>query len=197
MNYNNLLSTWEASVCAFELCFRPSSYESHRFSGLSPEVVLNCFLSSLRLDKQKGIIVFHPTNMSQVTAPTVSCFSSAPPFQATPPPPRQSLPLQTRVQFPIYLLSPMEMQARHAKGLRFNCNEYFTPGHKCRPKQFLLLLNDEHDRPDDSSGLEWPLPPSLPPEDTPSPLPTALSDSTNHQPAELFHLSAEAYLGSL
>ena len=32
-----------------------------------------------------------------------------------------------------------EMQRRQAQGLCFNCNERFTPGHRCSQPQLLLL----------------------------------------------------------
>lgn len=35
-----------------------------------------------------------------------------------------------------------EMQSRRAQGLCFNCDEKFTPGHKCRGPQLLLLEGD-------------------------------------------------------
>ena len=36
-------------------------------------------------------------------------------------------------------LSWDEMQKRRAQGLCFNCNDKFTPGHKCQGPQLLLL----------------------------------------------------------
>lgn len=38
------------------------------------------------------------------------------------------------------------MQQRRTQGLCFNCDEWFQPGHRCKTKQFLLLLD-----PDDST----------------------------------------------
>jgi hypothetical protein len=55
------------------------------------------------------------------------------------------------------------MEARRAKGLCFNCDEKFHRGHRCGPKQFLLLLCD-----DPFAMLPETLPP---PEEAPPPLP--------------------------
>ena len=37
------------------------------------------------------------------------------------------------------------MQRRRAQGLCFSCDEKFTPGHRCRKSQLLLLENEEED----------------------------------------------------
>lgn len=53
---------------------------------------------------------------------------------------------------PVKRLTPIEMAARREKGLCFNCDAKFVPGHKCSPPQFLCLMVDvaEEEPPDDS-----------------------------------------------
>ncbi|KAA8517518.1 hypothetical protein F0562_017852 [Nyssa sinensis] len=64
-----------------------------------------------------------------------------------PPPPMRALlalPLATRaaptaLATPVQRLTWDEMQRRRAQGLCFNCNEYFTAGHRCQGTQILML----------------------------------------------------------
>lgn len=41
------------------------------------------------------------------------------------------------------------MAVRREKGLCFNCDEMFTPGHRCKSKQFLCLLAEENTMTDE------------------------------------------------
>ncbi|KAL0430619.1 UNVERIFIED_CONTAM: Transposon Ty3-I Gag-Pol polyprotein [Sesamum radiatum] len=52
-----------------------------------------------------------------------------------------------RPTLPIKRLTPAEMQARRIKSFCFNCDEWFVPGHRCKPKLFFLLLADEDVEP--------------------------------------------------
>ncbi|KAK9081685.1 hypothetical protein Syun_030903 [Stephania yunnanensis] len=40
-------------------------------------------------------------------------------------------------------LTPAEMTVRREKGLHFNCDEKFVPGHKCKGRQFLCIIDDD------------------------------------------------------
>ncbi|GAV65825.1 hypothetical protein CFOL_v3_09339, partial [Cephalotus follicularis] len=44
---------------------------------------------------------------------------------------------------PVKQLTPAELKIRKDKGLCYNCDEKFRPGHKCKSKYFLLLVNNE------------------------------------------------------
>ena len=78
-------------------------------------------------------------------------------------------------------ISPAEMQIRREKGLCYNCDEKFSPSHKCRNRQFMLMLSD----PDE--GDSPPLVDSI--------------DQQDSQPVEdssmIPHLSFHAYQGSV
>ncbi|KAK4429273.1 hypothetical protein Salat_1227600 [Sesamum alatum] len=90
MHANQLLSIWNSFVKALELHFGPSTYENHcqalfkcsqtgsleeyllnferfcnRVTDLSPQSILDCFLSGLRREVQKEMVVLHPTSISQ------------------------------------------------------------------------------------------------------------------------------------
>ncbi|KAL0412013.1 UNVERIFIED_CONTAM: Transposon Ty3-I Gag-Pol polyprotein [Sesamum latifolium] len=86
------------------------------------------------------------------------------------------------------------MQARRAKGLYFNCDERFQPGHCCKSK-FLLLLADEEtpdlDSESDSFGEFSSYDVVVPP-----PLPTSLLPDVAPSSSEHFHLSLDALSGS-
>lgn len=45
-------------------------------------------------------------------------------------------------------LTPMEMDARRAKGLCFNCDEWFIKGHRCQKKQLYVITGDEEEEVD-------------------------------------------------
>ncbi|KAL0297738.1 UNVERIFIED_CONTAM: hypothetical protein Sradi_6825900 [Sesamum radiatum] len=47
---------------------------------------------------------------------------------------------------PIKHLSPLEMHARRVKGLCFNCDERFVPGHRCKPNESSPSPFPESDR---------------------------------------------------
>ncbi|GKA61827.1 transposon ty3-I gag-pol polyprotein [Tanacetum coccineum] len=50
------------------------------------------------------------------------------------------------------------MAARREKGLCFNCDETFSPGHRCKSKQFLCLLAEEDVQVNGTDGFVEPTP---------------------------------------
>ncbi|KAL0289871.1 UNVERIFIED_CONTAM: Retrovirus-related Pol polyprotein from transposon [Sesamum angustifolium] len=104
---------------------------------------------------------------------------SLPPLLSAPPP---------KPLFPARHLTPTEMQARCAQGLCFNCDEKFSPCHKCKAKQFLLLLPGDIDADLVSSS------PSDPDSPPPPPQPPSFLSS---EPPLHFHLSNAAVTGPL
>lgn len=74
---------------------------------------------------------------------------------------------------PFRRISFQEMQVRKAKGLCFNCDEKFTPSHKCATRK-LLLLQWEDEPPDDlnqdTADFVVELDTSQSPDDSPSKL---------------------------
>ena len=45
--------------------------------------------------------------------------------------------------FPINKLTPAELKIRREKGLCYNCDDKYAPGHKCKSKFILLISNDD------------------------------------------------------
>ena len=48
-------------------------------------------------------------------------------------------PTKFKTASPMKKLTCKEMQNRRTQGLCFNCDEKFTPGHRCKGSQLLLL----------------------------------------------------------
>ncbi|KAK4383185.1 hypothetical protein Sango_2800500 [Sesamum angolense] len=146
------------TVAEFQLAFETLS---NQVRGLPPDARLDCFLSSLRSNIQRKLAVFQPTSMSQAIGLGKLLDSSSvsrhpiylPPLRSVPAPslppllpaplPRPPSAPNQRGPLPIHRLSPVEMQAHRTKRLCFNCDDPFTPGHRCRPKFLLLLSEDE------------------------------------------------------
>ncbi|OMO83137.1 Retrotransposon gag protein [Corchorus olitorius] len=137
---------------------------SNRVAGFTDEHLLNLFISGLRHDIQSEVIIQNPQRLSQALAlaklyeakladnrttyrapALTSSPSSLPPrhstFSSTAPPPKALPP--SAGGFPIRRLTASEMQARRSKGLCFNCDDQFNPGHRCKTTPFLVLQCDE------------------------------------------------------
>ncbi|GJV97752.1 transposon ty3-G gag-pol polyprotein [Tanacetum coccineum] len=177
---NNLLTTWDNFTRALETRFGPSSYDNHQATlfklcqtstvtayqteferlsncvvGLSPQALLDCFISGLRHDIQQELTVLRPQTITQAIGlakliedklhdqtldrPKPIAYPS-PTSQLMPTTqPLLDNPLSHTQSLPIKKLTPVEMQKRRAEGLCYNCPEKYQPGHRCTPPQFLLL----------------------------------------------------------
>ncbi|XP_050895185.1 uncharacterized protein LOC127101785 [Lathyrus oleraceus] len=148
------LSTWSAFTRALELRFGSSSYVNHQAA---------LFKLRLRADIQRELAILQPHSITQaiglaklVEAKILDSKPSyaRPPQSASSPsllgpagnPPPSSIPIRR--------LSPTEMQERRSRGLCFNCDDKFSPGHRCHKKQFLLLLAEEEPPPEPSTLLQ-------------------------------------------
>ena len=47
--------------------------------------------------------------------------------------------MESRLRLPLQSLSPTQMEERRRKGLCFNCDEKFQPGHQCKSTKLFLL----------------------------------------------------------
>ncbi|CAM9000452.1 unnamed protein product [Rhodiola kirilowii] len=72
------------------------------------------------------------------------------PYQPTKPPyrPPSDTPRPNQNPLPFRRLTAAEIAARREKGLCFNCDEKFVPGHTCRPRFQCLLLEEPADAED-------------------------------------------------
>lgn len=141
----------------------------NRVTNLPKSAILDCFISGLKPEFQHDMAILQPTSISQViglaklieskitASKPYSNFHKQQPRQITTPtssnpllptPPQQLAlppPQNYKPALPICRLTPTELQNRRARGLCFNCDEHFIPGHRCKPTQFLLLLTNEED----------------------------------------------------
>ncbi|MCH96843.1 hypothetical protein A2U01_0017833, partial [Trifolium medium] len=132
---------------------------SNRVVGLSHTSLLNCFISGLRKDIQHELTILKPSSLTQAIdlAKLVEAKISAQnklflrpfkrPTPTSPSTPSNSQPsvLGSPPPLPIRRLNTTEQLERRSKGLCFNCDEKFHPGHRCARKQFLLFLTDDTD----------------------------------------------------
>ncbi|KAJ0970323.1 hypothetical protein J5N97_023200 [Dioscorea zingiberensis] len=133
---------------------------STRITGLSHTNLLNCFISGLREDIQRELNILKPLNLHDAMGLARliedKCNAARPSFARPslpkpPPAPPQHVQASGRPPpLPIKRLTPAEMANRREKGLCFNCDATFTPGHRCRPPQFLCLMIEG----DSNDGVE-------------------------------------------
>ncbi|CAM8968817.1 unnamed protein product [Rhodiola kirilowii] len=133
---------------------------STRTSGLSSENLLNCFVSGLRDDIRRELYLLRPTSLHQAIGMAKlveeKCNDSRRygPKPYNPKPTPYNPPYTTTSsdsqpsRLPVKRLTPAEMAARRDRGLCFNCDDQFTPGHRCRPKFLCLIVDDESLHPD-------------------------------------------------
>ncbi|KAL4590005.1 hypothetical protein LXL04_002923 [Taraxacum kok-saghyz] len=204
---NQLLGNWAEFSRAIELRFGPSTFENHqaalfklsqtstitayqsefekisnRVNGLTPDALLNCFLSGLRTDIRNELAILHPTSLNQAyglaklvedkfnaikpkypfhrsySAPSSSTSGNPTPITTgtnTNPPQLPSAskailptPPNPQTNLPFTRLTPEALQKRRREGLCFKCPEKFTPGHKCNPPQFFLVVDNEDHEPE-------------------------------------------------
>ena len=196
MHQNNLLTYWPSFTRSLELRFGPSSYTNHqaelfklqqhntvteyqtRFEkicncviGLSPNTILNYFLSGLQPEIRRELTILNPYSISQAIGLTKVIedklrdskpkpfrpTSHTNPFNPSTSTPNRTIPTNsTPSSFPIKRLTPTQLQERRAQRLCYNCDEKFTPGHKCSTSRFLLLLDDPDTPPNPNPPIDSP-----------------------------------------
>ncbi|PNX92970.1 Ty3/gypsy retrotransposon protein, partial [Trifolium pratense] len=160
---------------------------ANRIVGLQPPFLLSCFISGLSPEIRREVQALRPMSLTQATAlaklqedkiadrrrffknkPNSQQISSSsnpfgPPPSTPPLPTPNTLPLlpppkPNRPNF--RKLSPEEMASRREKGLCYNCDETFTPQHKCRGRFFLLVTEEPMESPPDLIDFTEPDPPN-------------------------------------
>lgn len=116
-----------------------------RVRGWTPKALVGTFIGGLKPEISDGIRMFQPKSVKEVIT-----FAKMRDDRLN----RQRRVIRTSIvrtsvmtnqtnqpaaATPIKRMSWEEMQKRRAQGLCFNCNEKFTPGHKCQISQLLLL----------------------------------------------------------
>ncbi|CAM8978876.1 unnamed protein product [Rhodiola kirilowii] len=149
---NKLVQT--SSVASYIAEFESLSSQT---PGMSASNLLTRFTSGLKDEIHCELVMLRPTTL-QVTMGmarlaeqkravfqrTLSYRSFSHPSHRLPPSqnhPKLLTP-PTSTTLPIKRLTPTKMAARKEKGLCFNCDERYAPGHKCRPRFQCLVLNE-------------------------------------------------------
>lgn len=113
-----------------------------------------CALAKLIEDKlqptgKPKLLPYPKTTSNSWTPPTLSAANNNTPSTSNPKqPPLLPLPNKTTSSLPITKLSPEAIAQRRKEGLSFQCPERFSPGHKCAPPQFLLVVDYEDQEPE-------------------------------------------------
>ncbi|GAU50876.1 hypothetical protein TSUD_411060 [Trifolium subterraneum] len=160
-----------------------SEFESlaNRIVGLPPPFLLSCFISGLSPEIRREVQALRPATLSLATALAklqedkikdrkrlfkgkTPSHHSSPSLQPTPNTTPALLPAPPPPRVNFRKLSPEEMASHREKGLCYNCDETFTPTHKCKGRFFLLISDDGFDdnQPQSPHPLDQPEPDKTP-----------------------------------
>ncbi|WVZ13294.1 hypothetical protein V8G54_017824 [Vigna mungo] len=175
MERNHFLHSWKDFLHSLETRFAPSRFQNvkgrlcklyqtgsvlqylndfeslvNRVTDVPPSFLLECFISGLRPDIQREVLAFQPVSFSEAADSTIPVSRASPSIQ------RQALlPPPATPTVPFKHLSDLEMQNRRDRGLCYNCDEKYNPGHRCKSRFFFLVHDDEEtipfDHPPDDS----------------------------------------------
>jgi len=185
--------TQKGSVTEFQQQFETLS---NRVVGMLSEMLWNCFISGLKPEIQRELNVLKPHSLSQAigmaklfktkfqeSRSNIRFQRPQPPLLSSPPPSTAS-----NNSIPIKRVTTPEMQERHNKGLCYNCDDKYHPGHRCVKCQFLLLLADDGP-PEEQEEFDVEL-------SDPGPAsPSTTKESSPVPDGEHFHLSTAALRG--
>ena len=123
---------------------------SNRIRGLSDSHKLSCFLSGLKDEVRLTMKMLNPKNLNETFGLAKiqeeylnsSRRGQRSTIDYTKPSilgPKPDVKLDSRYRLPLQGLSPSQMEERRRKGLCFNCDEKFQPGHQCKLAKLFLL----------------------------------------------------------
>jgi hypothetical protein len=161
------LGTVEDFIAAFErLAFRTE--------GMSDAFFRECFISGLKDEIRAHVLMARPESWVEATKrdkeaqQVVSSQNRKPSFIPRPKPVNPTTP---SAPLKIQKLTRAEMVERQLKGLCYNCDDKYFPGHKCKEQNIFMAISEEISEEDEEtpSMSESPestdiTPPSDPPE---------------------------------
>jgi hypothetical protein len=161
------LGTVEDFIAAFErLAFRTE--------GMSDAFFRECFISGLKDEIWAHVLMAWPESWVEATKrakeaqQVVSAQNHKPSFIPRPKPVNPTTP---SAPLKIQKLTRDEMVERQLKGLCYNCDDKYFPGHKCKEQNIFMAISEEISKEDEEtlSVSESPessdiTPPSYPPE---------------------------------
>jgi hypothetical protein len=142
--------------------------------GMTDAFFRECFISGLKEEIRAHVLMARPTTWVEATKKSkeaqqiVSSQNRKPSFIPHPKPVNPTTP---SAPLKIQKLTRTEMVECQLKGLYYNCDEKYFPGHKCKEQNiFMAIFEDIQEEDDDTppmpESLEIPdiIPPSNPPE---------------------------------
>ena len=139
---------------------------SNRIKGLFAAHKLSCFLSGLRDEIRLPVRMLSPKSLNEAFGLAKiqeeynwSCkkFAKVQGDQNKPSilgvPPKTPSLLEYKPRLPIKKISPAQMEERKKKGLCYNCDEKWAPGHKCKSAMLFLLDSAELAQEDTNFGV--------------------------------------------
>ena len=120
--------------------------KSPPWRGLPLSSTVSCpAVSPTQTSSPLGLISMSQYSGIRPNPPTTSIIQNP---TSTQPPPNKSAPLLPTPVLPTRHLTPTELRDKRERGLCYNCDEKFSPNHRCRSRYLLLLGCDECDEED-------------------------------------------------
>lgn len=127
----------------------------NQVKGWTQKALVGTFMGGLKTEIAEGIRMFKPKTLKEAISLARMKDEQLlrqkkairPSFQTS-----YSSPTKNKSSTPVKRLSWDEMQTQRAKGLCFNCDEKFVPGHRCAKPQLLLLDGGFDIDEDDDEG---------------------------------------------
>ncbi|KAF2322806.1 hypothetical protein GH714_031011 [Hevea brasiliensis] len=135
---------------------RTHTKQGRQVKGWTQKALVGTFMGGLKPEIAEGIRMFKPKTLKEaISLARMRDEQLLRQKKAIRPSYQTSFlsPTTSKPSTPIKRLSWEEMQNRRAKGLCFNCDEKFVPGHRCTKPQ-LLLLDGGFDIDDDDEDGE-------------------------------------------
>lgn len=178
--------TQTSSVAEFQTTFENLM---NKVDGISEPLLISLFISGLKSDIRRELSFSKPNTLMEAFSLAKAYEArlektraeskvgfrepyKATPLQSVPPssPPRitypsgggrSAPPLLPTPPLPIKKFSPQELREKREKGLCYNSDKKWAPGHRCRSKFLVMFGTDDEEEPDDES-----VPPDITPDDT-------------------------------
>ena len=168
---------------------------ANRIVGLPHPFLLSCFISGLIPEIRREVQAFQPMTLPQETAlakiqedkiadrlrntrnqkpnfsstptqkPSFSPTLTQPP-QISPSPSKTQPPTTSNPKVPFRKLTQEEMASRRERNLCYNCDDTFTPQHRCKGRFFMLISEEDIE---DLQSEDLSTPPIIVAEETPTP----------------------------
>ncbi|MCZ2221939.1 retropepsin-like aspartic protease family protein, partial [Corynebacterium pilbarense] len=180
--------TVEDFIAAFErLAFRTE--------GMTDAFFRECFISGLKEEVRAHVLMARPTTWVEATKKAkeaqqiVSSQNRKPSFIPRPKPVNPTTP---SAPLKIQKLTRAEMVERQLKGLCYNCDEKYFPGHKCKEQNFFMAISKDISEEDVETPLVSKSPETTditPPSDPPKVKPViSLNDLTGFSAPQILKL---------